>query len=277
MSSLNRLDPSRPRSVVAWALLAGAVAGLLAATFHLIVTEPLIDDAIAIEETRAAAEGDLEHAAAEPEQVSRADQRGPGLFLGYALLGAAYGLLVAVAALALRGEWLDPLRRVVLAGSILATSLTVLPWLKYPPNPPAVGDPGTSGERQRLFWLLVVLVGVTLAGVAYLSHRLRDQGWPEARRIVAVIATAVVVIGVAVALLPQSHDAIPADVPVTLMWRFRVASLTGNLLMWSVLTLGLALVWSNAAAGAPATATARSREAAQDQNSMPLRAEIPES
>jgi predicted cobalt transporter CbtA len=271
---LKRLDSARPRSVVGWAVMVGVVAGLLAASYHSIVSEPLIDDAIAIEDARIAAADDH---AAEPEQVSRSDQRGVGLFSAYGLLGAAYALILSVAAMSLRGSWLDPFRRVLVAGTVLAGALTVAPWFKYPPNPPAVGDPATAGERQRLYWLLVALAGVLLAGAAFLSGRLRRRGWSDARRIAAVAASTALIFGVALAVLPPITDPIPSEVPANLMWRFRVASLGGNLLLWGLLTLGFGTLWAEAdarrrtLAGAPAPAPGE----VEDQNSMPFRAEMP--
>jgi predicted cobalt transporter CbtA len=277
---LKRFDSARPRSVVAWAVLVGILAGLSAAVYHTIASEPLIDDAIAIEDARIAAEDHHAGGGGEPEQVSRSDQRGAGLFVGYALLGGAYALVLSVAALALRGDWLDPFRRVLVAGSILAAAITVVPWLKYPPNPPAVGDPATAGERQRLYWVLVALTGVVLAGAAHLSSRLRDRGWPDTRRIAAVAAAVALVLGVTLAVMPPSTDPIPTEVPATLIWRFRVASLGGNLLLWGLLTLGFGTLWAEAharrQARAGATATSAAGEA-DAQNSMPFRAEMPSS
>jgi predicted cobalt transporter CbtA len=233
---LNRIDFARPRTVIVGALLAGVVAGLFAATFHRIVSEPLVDQAIGIEDANSAK--DVHHAA-EPEQVTRSDQRGAGLFIGYSLIGAAYGMFVALTALALRGgAWLDPFRRIAVAATILAGAITVVPWFKYPPNPPAVGDPDTAGERQRLWWILVIGTAVVLSGAAYLSGKLREAEWPEHRRIVAVVAGTAVALALLVALLPPNPDSISSDVPAALIWRFRVASLGGNMLLWSTLALG---------------------------------------
>ena len=275
---LNRFDSARPLSVVLWALAVGVVAGLVTAGYHRIVSEPVIDDAIAIEDARLAAEVAAGgHHDAEPERVNRSDQRGAGLFLGYSILGAAYALVLSVTALALRGRWLDPFRRVLVAGSILAGGLTVVPWLKYPPNPPAVGDQATVGERQRLYWTLVVLAGLVFAGATYLSGRLRDRGWPEARRIAAVTGAVVAIIGVALALLPPITDPIPAEVPATLIWHFRIASLGGNLLLWGLITVGFGWLWAEAAARRVAVEDPAAAEAAAVQNSMPFRAEMPSS
>jgi predicted cobalt transporter CbtA len=264
-----RLDLARPRSVILWAVLVGIVAGLFAATFLRIVAEPVIDDAIAIEDARIAAEP---HHAADPEQVSRDDQKGAGLFIGWAFLGAAYGLILSITALALRGRWLDPFRRVAVAGTIIAGALVAVPWLKYPPNPPAVGDPATAGERQRLWWFVIILGVLVLAGLAHLSSRLRQADWSDARRIAVVAALGVVAFGLIMVLMPGNPDTIPDEVPAALIWRFRLASLGGNAVLWGLLTVGFGLLCSEAARRPVGAAAA---EPAGDQNSMPFRADMP--
>lgn len=249
---------TRPRSVVGWAILFGLAAGLVAAVYFSIAAAPAIDDAIAIEDAQAAAAGEPH----EEEQVSRTTQRGAGLFIGQALIGAVFGLLLALTALTLRGPWLDPFRRVLVAGVILAGAFTVVPWFKYAPNPPAVGDPATAGDRQLRYWILVTLAGIILAGVAHLSGRLRRAAWPDARRAVAVGVATLVALGIVLAAMPAVHE--PIDVPANLIWRFRIASLGGNLLLWGLLTVGFGLACTEA-------------HGRRVQNSMPLRAETPSS
>ncbi len=251
---LARFDFTRPRTIVAAALLLGVLAGLVGAVFHAVVTEPRIDDAIAIEEAAAAADpeptGDHAGDAEDEVSVSRSDQSGPGLFAGYALSGAAFGLFLAIASLSLRTTTGGPFHRVVVSGGVLAASVTVAPWLKYPPNPPAVGDPDTVGERERLYLLVIVLTALVLAGLAHLSARIRREGWPDDRRIAVLVGLGILAFGVMFAALPPSPDAVA--VPANLVWQFRLNSLTGNLLVWTLLTVGLGVVWTEAARRAAA-------------------------
>ena len=235
---IGRIDPSRPRSVALGAALLGMVGGLLAALLLSFVGEPRIQQAINIEIARAG-----QSAAGQPEIVSRSVQKGVGLFAAYALSGAAFGLLFAVVFWTLRRSRPDVFRRALVAGAVLAGALTVAPWLKYPPNPPAVGDPDTLARRQVLYVTVIVLAaGWGLAGAA-LSTRLRARGWPEGRRTVAVAAAVVVPMGLAFAVLPGAPD--PVTVPATLLWSFRLASLSGNLLLWSVIALGFGVLASD--------------------------------
>lgn len=233
-----RLDPARLGSLALGAAIVGLLAGLVAATFATIAAEPAIDDAIAIEEANAAAGPASEHAGDDEASVDRSHQRVIGLFAAYGLTGAAFGAILALTAHAFRHRRPDPSARVLLAGSILAGALTVAPWLKYPPNPPAVGDPDTLANRQALYVLVVciaVAVGVAAANV---SMRLRHRGWPDHRRVAVVAAVAAIPMLVVLAAIPGAPDGI--GVPADLVWRFRLASLGANLTLWAVLTFGVA-------------------------------------
>ena len=264
---LARFDFTRPRTIVVAAVLIGILAGLCGAVFATVVTEPRVDDAIALEEQRAAEHPSdaADSEAGKMAVVDRGDQKGPGLFLAYALAGVAFGLILAVTTLSLRTTTGGPFRRVALSGMILAGAITITPWLKYPPNPPAVGNPDTVVERERYYVLAIVLGALLLAGAAHVSARLRRAGWPESRRVTAIVLGTLLGFAILGAALPPNPDEITA--PANLVWQFRIDSLMGNLLVWTLLTLGLGMLWTEAT---------RARAAA-DQNSMPFKAEIPAS
>ena len=263
-----RIDLSRPPSVALGAVLVGLLGGLLAALLLTFVGEPSIERAINIELERAEAQDD---GTVEPEIVSRSVQRGAGLFLAYALTGVAFGLLFAVVFWAWRGSRPDPFRRALVAGTVLAGALTVAPWLKYPPNPPAVGDPETLAERQLLYVSLICLTAVVGVAAAALSTRLRHDGWTESRRTVAVVLSVVVPLGIAMAVLPGAPD--PITVPADLLWRFRLAALSGNLLLWTVITLGFGLLASEAVRAEPEASEA---VRAEPEASEAVRADKPD-
>jgi predicted cobalt transporter CbtA len=241
---VRRVDPTRLRSLVLVAALLGLVAGLAGAAFATVAAEPAVDDAIAIEEEAAAeapeGQGDDGH---EEATVSREHQRGVGLFSAYALTGAAFGALLALATHGLRASR-EPFARVLTAGAVLAGAFTVAPWLKYPPNPPAVGDPDTLGERQRLYVTMIVATALVGFAVAVLARRLREGGWPTHRRVPVVAAAVAVPMLLLFGLLPGAPDPVP--LPANLVWHFRLGSLGANLMLWTVLTLGLAYVVTEA-------------------------------
>jgi predicted cobalt transporter CbtA len=265
-----RFDPARPLAVIAGALVAGLLAGLVASVLLTFTAEPVIDQAIAVEESHhtagasSASPTNGHNAAAEPEIVSRSQQKGFGRFAAYGIGGAAYGVLFGITFLALRRRAdggittgpSDAWRRALLAGAFMAGAFTVMPFIKYPPNPPAVGDPATINERQWKYLALIFLSLVVLTGAARLSTKLRERQWTDDARLIAVGLAIVVPLGIVCAALPPFPDAI--EVPANLLWRFRIASLGGNLLLWSVLTVtfGAAAVRRERELTSPATETA---------------------
>ena len=156
--------------------------------------------------------------------VSRGEQRG-GLFLATALYGIAAGGLFSIAFAVLRGrgsqrtDWELSTR---LAGAIFV-AIVLVPWLKYPPNPPAVGDPDTIGDRTSYY--LVLLLGSALAmfAAARVMWSMRPQTPPWARPL-AGAATFIVVAGGLALSLPGIQE-VPKDFPAPLLWEFRLSSL----------------------------------------------------
>ena len=258
-----RFDPVRPLSALAGAVVLGMFAGLVSAAFLSITGEPSIEDAIAIEEANAAKAA--EHTGAtgheEAAEVSRTAQKGPGLFGAYAVAGAAFGALFGATFVGLRRRIPRLLSRALVTGAVLGGAITVSPWLKYPPNPPAVGDPATLSERQTLYFTVIILTVVVLFCAAQLSARLRAAGWVDDQRLLLVAAAVVVPMGIVYGLMPPAPDEIA--VPATLLWRFRLASLGGNLLLWGVLALGFgaAAAAAERRSGAPASRTPAARTA----------------
>src|SRR5262249_21982738 len=145
-------DADMVGALLARGLLAGVIAGLLAFGFARIFGEPPIDHAIAFEEQLAQAKGE----APEPELVSRTTQAGIGLFAGVVVYGAAMGGFVSLAFAFLHGRLgrlgARATSALVAGGGFLAVVL--VPFVKYPANPPSVGNPDTIGYRTELFFLM---------------------------------------------------------------------------------------------------------------------------
>ena len=211
--------------------LAGAAGGAGTALFLLLVGERSIGDAIAIEEASG-------HGPDGP--FSRSVQQLGGV-LGAVIVGAALGTVLAVvfAAVRHRLEGRDDFGRVVRLAGVAYITLFLVPFLKYPANPPAVGDPDTVGRRTALY--LVVLawsVAATWLGWRLRGHLCR-RGWSPSQAAAVAVAAWALVVGVALVVLPGSPD--PVTAPATLVWRFRLASAGGQAVFWAV--AGAALGW----------------------------------
>ena len=205
--------------------LAGLAGGAATAAVLLLAGEGTIGRAVALEQRA--------HPGAADEVFSRGTQQVGGA-LAAIVWGVALGAILAVAFVGLRrhlataSEWRAA---TILAGMGFAT-LNLVPFLKYPANPPGVGDPDTIGRRTALY-LLVLAWSVLSTAAAWRAARALDRRRvPEDRRLPAVAALYVALVGTGLAALPGSPDVV--SVPATLVWRFRLASLAGTAAFWAV-------------------------------------------
>jgi hypothetical protein len=224
-------------------LAAGVLAGLLAGLFGLLVGERSLDAAIALEERMAAASAHEPavpaHEADSAVTIPRPLQKA-GLVGGSALVGLAVGALFGVAAAWAVGRvegdgWIRSLK----LGAAALGVFVVLPGLKYPPNPPGVGDAATIGTRSTLY-LGLILVGILLLGSAWsLARQLPATGLERPARTLAVGGLLGVTGAAVLALLPAADAT--AGLPGDLLWSFRLSALgaQGILCGGTAVTFGL--------------------------------------
>lgn len=220
-------------------VLAGLVAGVLAGVYSLLVTERAIAPALDIEEARAAVAGSREHG---QELFGRGTQVFGGV-LGAVLAGVVLAVLVAVVYGLLRHRLpgRTDFARVALLAAVGFGIVGLLPALKIPANPPAVGDPATVGDRTAIYAAVLVSGIVVAMLVSALVSFLRSRGMTVPATVTAAVAATVLLLACVLLLLPDSPDAIPADVPAGVVWDFRLASLGQLALLWGA--LGLAGGW----------------------------------
>jgi hypothetical protein len=222
-------------------LLAGLIAGLLAGVFAYTTGESRIDAAIAIEDATAhAAPADAaDDGHHDEELVSRTTQKG-GLLLATALYGVAMGGLLATAYTLLRRRLRTPSDTRAafgLAGAALL-GVVLVPFVKYPANPPAVGDPATINQRT-IGWVSIVVIGLVAVWAAVVAARSLRADAPEWLRAAAAVAGFLVVVTIGYVLLPSFHE-VPDTFPADLLWTFRLASLGTQVTLWTVLALAFA-------------------------------------
>ena len=220
------------RTLLVRGMLAGVAAGLAAFVFAYVVGEPGIDASIAVEE---AAAGGHSHGA--EELVSRGVQSTVGLLVGMLIYAVALGGILGLVYAATRGR-LGP-NRPRTAAAVLTlvgfVAVVLVPFLKYPANPPGASDGGSIGQRTGLYLVMLlfsVLVAVLASGLAR-TLAARVGTWTAA---VAGVAAYLLVVAVGGALLP-TVDEIPAGFPAAVLYDFRLASLGTQAMLWAVLGL----------------------------------------
>ena len=214
-------------------MLVGALAGLLAFGFGSLFGEPSVDSAIAFEDRMHQSMG----MASEMELVSRGIQSTIGLFTGVIVYGSALGGLFALVFAYAYGRVgrLAPRSVSALVAALGFVAIVLVPALTYPPNPPAVGEPDTIGHRTALYFtsMLISILGIS-AAVAFARRLVGRIGIWNAVTVAG--AAFVVVVAAAQFLLPAINE-VPEHFPADVLWRFRVASLGIQVILW--MTMGL--------------------------------------
>ena len=227
------------RSFLVRGLLAGLLAGVVGFGVAYAVVEPSIDAAIAIELTEVHPH-EAGHAEQDQDEVPRSLQSTVGLLTTTAVAGTTLGGLVGVlSALALgRFGGLGVRGSTLLVTGIGFVSLYVVPFVAYPPNPPAVGHSETIATRTTLYFATVAISVIAALTAVLVGRRLaaRVGSWSA-----ALIGGAgyLVVCGVAVGLLPR-FDEVPTDFPAGVLYEFRTGSFVIQLALWAVLGVVLA-------------------------------------
>ncbi len=242
------------RKFIGAGLLSGLIAGVVSFVFARIFIEPLVAKAIDYEDVRSDAEtalagGGHEHGA---ELFTRSVQENIGAGVGTVVFAVAIGALFAVVytvAWALIGRrWPDTDPRVVAAvtGGVAFVAVIGVPYFVYPPNPPAVGEEDTIGERSGSY-LTVTLVSIVLAVAAVaLAVWLHDRIGVLLGAVVAAVAY-LVGVTITASVLPDFAE-IPGPVmdgnrivapgfPGQVVADYRVYAIANQVILWTVLTV----------------------------------------
>jgi hypothetical protein len=225
------------RSLLVRGMLVGFVAGLLAFAFAFVFGEPQVQHAIDFEDQLAR----LRHEAPGPEIVGRGVQRTVGLLAGTLAMSVALGGLFSLVfawAYGRIGALGPRLTAAVLALGAYLT-ITLVPFTKYPANPPTVGNPDTIDRRTVLFVAMICISILALVAAARIRRTLlpRLGAWNAA---ILAGAAFVAVVATAELILPAVHET-PAGFPADVLWHFRIASLGIHATIWTTLGLGFGL------------------------------------
>ncbi|WP_416968032.1 CbtA family protein [Streptomyces sp. 4F14] len=221
------MNSTTVRNLLVRGMLAGLAAGVLALIVAYFLGEPSVDKAIGFEEAHSHEHGH------EVELVSRSLQSTAGLATGVLVYGVAFGGIAALAycfALGRVGRF-SPRATALLLSGVALVAVYVVPFLKYPANPPAVGNGDTIGKRTTLFFLMLVL-SVLLAVAATLLGRRLAPGLGNWWATVVAVTAFIAAVGLAYAFLPVVNE-VPADFPAAVLWRFRLSTLAIQATLWT--------------------------------------------
>ena len=219
-------------------LVSGAIAGFVHGTINFALVEPYLDQAIGLENESLFASGEAEDnlefwAEYESYRIwQKSGQVLAGVILGLAM-GSLFGIVYALSRNSLPGKT-DVTKSVILAG-IMWLTIYIIPFLKYPANPPTVGDGETVMLRAILYVSFIALSGIGVVIFYKLSQKLQNN-----KKYFGLFGY-VIFITILFFVMPENPDEITA--PMNLVNEFRLMSVLGVTSFWISIGFILGLFW----------------------------------
>nr|AIF24035.1 CbtA domain-containing protein [uncultured marine thaumarchaeote SAT1000_23_E11] len=223
---------------IAIVLVSGFVAGTIHGAVNLAIVEPYLDKAIGIENQNLFASGEAEDT---PqfwvEYNSYRDWQKSGQLLAGGILGMSIGALFGIVFAYSRNSLPKghTVKKTFVLAAIMWFTIFLIPFLKYPANPPTVGDADTVVLRQTLYLLFIAISGFSAVGFFVLYKKLQNKKKGFAFIGYAVFITAVFFI------MPPSPDEVTA--PMDLVNGFRTMSIIAVSTFWVAEAIILGALW----------------------------------
>lgn len=222
-------------------LFSGVIAGIVLGLINQAVVEPFIDRAISIETQRHVARGESIDTAQQSQY--RVWQKG-GEVVAAAMYGvslsALFGIVFVYSRRSLPG--FTNKKKALFLAAIMFFVIFLIPALKYPANPPAVGNPSTIYYREMLYVGFIAVSGFSALALA-LSYKKLKTYLSEKKTTVMLIVSliyAIIMIG-AYLTFPPNPDKV--TIPMNLIISFRIASVCSIGIFWGVLGMIVGLFW----------------------------------
>ena len=219
-------------------LVSGALAGLVHGTVNFAIVEPYLDQAIGIENQSLFASGEAEDnlefwAEYESYRIwQKSGQVLAGVILGIAM-GSLFGIVYTLSRNSLPGK--NDVTKAVVLSVVMWLTLYLIPFLKYPANPPTVGDADTVVFRTILYVSFIAISGVGVFIFYKLSTKFQDN-----KKYLGLFGY-VGFIAIIFFIMPENPDEITA--PMNLVNEFRLVSILGVSSFWASVGIILGLFW----------------------------------
>src|SRR5918995_7273430 len=234
---------------IAITLLAGAIAGTIWAAINQVAVEPYIERAIELEMLQQNTTAQSGQVITNPAEfvAYRFWQKGGEIIAGTILglsIGSLYGIVFAYTHSSISGINNNKKKALIVA-SIMWFVLFFMPALKYPPNPPAVGNPETIYYRQSLYVVFLAISGFSALGLAFLYRKMVVASSNNTKKAIIIIPStyAAIMAGVYLAM-PANPD--PINAPIDLVMGFRITSAITISMFWALLGVIFGAFWDKA-------------------------------
>lgn len=218
-------------------LVSGFSAGIVYGLVNLVTTEPFLDSAIELENRalfESGEEKDTPQFRAEYDSYRYWQKSGmilAGGIFGMAI-GSLFGIVFAYSKKTLPGK--HAVQKTLLLSGLMWFTIFIIPFLKYPANPPTVGDPETIVLRSLLYLSFIAISGFGAVGFYQLYKRLKTK------KIIVFLGYASF-ISIAFVLMPANPDEVSA--PMDLVNEFRIMSAISMSIYWVAIAIVMGLLW----------------------------------
>ena len=232
---------------IAITLLAGAIAGTIWGAINQVAVEPYIERAIELEMQQNAAQSGGQVMNNNPDEFAayRFWQKGGEIIAGTILglsIGSLYGIVFAYTRGSISGTNNNKKTALIVAG-IMWLVLFLMPALKYPPNPPAVGNPETIYYRQSLYVAFLAISGFSALGLAFLYRKMMMASSNNTKKKAIIIPSALYAAIMAGAYLAMPANPDPINAPIDLVIGFRITSAITISVFWALLGIIFGTFW----------------------------------
>ena len=222
-------------TLVGITLSSGVIAGIILAFLNLGIVEPTIDKAIALEVQKQVSSGENVNMS---ELIDYRYWQKAGAFAGGAIYGAGLASLFGVIFVFVRNKLpgKNNKQKAILLAGIMWLVLFLMVALKYPANPPAVGDPETIYYRETLYVGYIMISGLAALGMAVIWIRTRMNS----KKIIIPLMYAVIMV-TAYVIMPSNPDKI--EISMDLIQTFRVLTAITIGVFWGILGIIFGSLW----------------------------------
>lgn len=215
------------------------MAGLVHGSSNLVLVEPYLDEAIGIENQKLFSSGEAEDTLDfwVEYQGYREWQKGGQLLAGVILgtsIGALFGIVYALSRNSLPGN--NEVKKTLILAGLMWLTIYFIPFLKYPANPPTVGEPETVVLRSILYLSFIAISGFSSIGFYKLSKKFVGK-----KKLISIAGYAVF-ISLVFFIMPENPD--PITAPMELVAGFRIMSVLSVSTFWISVGLFLGLLWN---------------------------------
>jgi predicted cobalt transporter CbtA len=222
-------------TLVGITLSSGVIAGIILAFLNLGIVEPTIDKAIALEVQKQVSSGENVNMS---ELIDYRYWQKAGTFAGGAIYGAGlaslFGVVFVFAGSKLPGK--NNKQKAILLAGIMWFVLFLMVALKYPANPPAVGDPETIYYRETLYVGYILISGLAALGMAVIWIRTRMNS----KKIIIPLMYAAIMV-TAYVVMPSNPD--KTEISMDLIQTFRILTAITIGVFWGTLGIIFGSLW----------------------------------